>query len=320
MRILIEVDQRSLHPTKDELDTDLEKEQVSEALKALGYEVFEASFSLDLLLVKQQILKSRCDKVFNLVETLEGSRLLHFAPALFEALPVSYTGGTSQGMMLSSDKLLSKRYLALSGVPTPRWIEASQRDMYAQFLGMPLIIKPVCEEASVGITDASVQIFENEQDLAKALQGTASRALFAEVFIAGREFSLSVMRKKDEVVLFPPSEMLFVDYPDEKPSIVGYEAKWEEDSFAYCHTQRSFLFSQEDQNLLDELKDLTLKVFHLFGGIGYARVDFRIDEEKNPYVLELNMNPCIAKDSGFVAAALQAGLTYEQLIEQIIEG
>ena len=320
MRILIVTEQRSLHPTKDEIDTDLEMKQVSETLKALGHEVFQTPFSLDLLQVKQQILKTQCDKIFNLVETLEGSKLLHFAPALFETLKIPFTGGASQAMMLSSDKLLSKRWFSLSDIPTPRWIETSQRDKYAQFLGMPLILKPVCEEASVGITDASVQTFESEQDLEKFLQGTDAQPLFAEVFISGREFNLSVMKSKNEVEVFPPAEMVFVDYPHGKPSIVGYEAKWEENSFAYAHTQRNFLFSQEDQSLLDELKELTLKTFSLFGENGYARVDFRVDEEGNPYVLELNLNPCIARDSGFTAAAFQAGLSYEEMIEKIIEG
>lgn len=239
MRILIVSDKLSKTPTKDELDTALEVKQVSKALKALGHEVSQLSFSLNLERVKRTLLASRADLIFNLVETLEGCRLLHLAPALFEALGIRYTGGTAQGMMHSSDKLFAKRLMQKEGLPTPPWLEASDCGSPSSFLGNPLIIKPVAEEASVGITDASVRTFYDEASLKQALSGGT---LFAETFIQGREFSVSILTVDGETIVFDPAEMLFIDYPSNKPAIVGYEAKWEESSFEYIHTQRTFTF------------------------------------------------------------------------------
>ena len=220
-------------------------------------------------------------------------------------------------MMLSSDKLTAKHLMRKEGLPTPPWLEEAELDGLAVFLGHPLIIKPVAEEASVGITDASVQTFHDEASLKKALAGGKN---FAETFIQGREFSVSVLALGDEMITFEPAEMLFIDYPSNKPTIVGYEAKWEESSFEYMHTQRNFLFSQGDEQLLIALGQLSRKAFLLFGGKGYARVDFRIDECGDPFILEVNLNPCIAQDSGFVAAAQREGLSYDEMIALIIRG
>ena len=114
--------------------------------------------------------------------------------------------------------------------------------------------------------------------------------------------------------------MVFINYPTHKPTIVGYDAKWEETSFAYHHTTRSFTFTQKDQPLIDEVKELTRKAFILFGNKGYMRVDFRADSLEKPYILEVNVNPCLNKDSGFVAAAKEHGIEYDKLIELIIKG
>ncbi|MGB4408351.1 MAG: hypothetical protein WBI82_15960 [Sphaerochaeta sp.] len=317
MRILIVSDTLAKEPTKDELDTALEVRQVRKTLKALGHEVSYLLFSLNLERVKKRVLVSNPDLIFNLVETLEGCRLLYLAPALFETMAIRYTGGGSNALMLSSDKLFAKRLMHREGLLTPAWLEASSDEDFSGFLGHPLIIKPVSEEASVGITDASVQTFHDEASLAKALAGGS---LFAETFILGREFSVSLLTVKGKTIAFDPAEMLFVDYPSDKPTIVGYEAKWEEASFEYIHTQRTFSFSQEDGPLLKTLQELSLKAFSLFGKKGYARVDFRVDASGEPYILEVNLNPCIAQDSGFVAAAHRFGLTYEQMIAMIIEG
>ena len=210
MHILIVSDKLSKEPAKDELDTALEVKQVGKALKALGHEVSHLDFSLNLQRVKNRINAIRPDLIFNLVETLEGCRLIHLAPALFEAMGIRFTGGSSCAMMLSSDKLTAKHLMRKEGLPTPPWLEEAELDGLAVFLGHPLIIKPVAEEASVGITDASVQTFHDEASLKKALAGGKN---FAETFIQGREFSVSVLALGDEMITFEPAEMLFIDYP-----------------------------------------------------------------------------------------------------------
>jgi D-alanine-D-alanine ligase len=103
------------------------------------------------------------------------------------------------------------------------------------------------------------------------------------------------------------------------PRIIGYRAKWDNDSFEYQHTNRKFLDDSEDIELQQTLHKLCLKCWDVFQLRGYARVDFRVDTYGNIYVLEVNANPCISSDSGFVAAALKAGLSPSDLTANIVD-
>jgi D-alanine-D-alanine ligase len=299
------------------MDTLLQVRYVKKTLKALDHEVLLATFTLNLIAMKKKILDISPDLIFNLVETLEGSKLLHLMPSLGETLQIPFTGGGSVGMMLSSDKVVAKECMCRAALPTPRWIKDFDDEHLLQFIKIPLIIKPISEEASVGISDESVRTFYSLESLQ---EGLGSAGVFAEEYISGREFNVSVLTINRRAVVLPPAEMLFIDFPPHKPTIVGYEAKWEENSFAYTHTIRSFSHDQNDNSLIENLKELTLKAFTLFGNRGYARVDFRVDSDGNPYILEVNLNPCIAPDSGFVAAALKAGYSYKEMISLIITG
>ncbi|PKL13759.1 MAG: D-alanine--D-alanine ligase [Spirochaetae bacterium HGW-Spirochaetae-8] len=320
MHILIIHDRLSKSASKDELDTRLQAQQVEAALLTLGHQVSRMEFSLDLLRMRSRIAKLNPGHVFNLVETLEGSKLLHVAPALFETMGLPFSGGGSQGMMLTSDKPLAKRFMRLARIPTPAWMVMETTGELTDLIGTPVIVKPVTEEASVGINDDSVRIFQTAAQLRSAVKGTYGRPLFAEQYIEGREFNISILPIDGVPTVLPIAEMLFLDYPVGKPTIAGYEAKWDEDSFAYTHTQRSFSFPPHDSALLQRLHDISLRCWQLFGAKGYARVDFRVDASGEPYVLEVNLNPCVAYDSGFTAAAAQQGLSYVQMIEQILKG
>jgi D-alanine-D-alanine ligase len=317
MKVLIVHDRLPDHPSKDELDTLLEVEQVASALDAEGYLVDFYAFSLDFSLLEKKIETFGPDVVFNLVETLQGSQWLHFATAFLEKLGIPFTGCGSRGMFLTSDKLLAKQLMKLSSIPTPFWVEKGKPEDLPLLLKVPVIVKPVSQEASIGITDESVQTFLTEKSL---LDFLGDRDCFAEQYIEGREFNLSLYEEKGKPKVLPPAELLFLDYPEDKPEIAGYEAKWEEDSFAYTHTVRTFDFPDSDQPLLARLKELSLQCWELFSARGYARIDFRVDTKGQAYVLEVNMNPCIAADSGFTAACAQAGLSYTEMIEQIVRG
>ena len=320
MNVLIVHDSLSDRPTKDELDTLLEVEQVSRALTSLGHQVDRLAFSLNFLLLKEQLEAKHPALVFNLVETLEGSSLLHLAPEFFETIHMPYTGCGPRGMFLTSDKLLAKQLMERSSIPTPPWVSVEDTGGISALMGVPLIIKPVSEEASVGINDSSIQTFSSPKALLQALLTKEGGPFFAERFIEGREFNISVWALDGVPAILPPAEMVFFDYPEGKPEIAGYEAKWEEQSFAYAHTRRTFDFPPTDELLISRLKDLSLQCWNLFGAKGYARIDFRVDSQGNPFVLEVNMNPCIANDSGFTAACERAGFSYNAMIEQIILG
>ena len=109
------------------------------------------------------------------------------------------------------------------------------------------------------------------------------------------------------------------DTKQDRLRLIGYRAKWDEESYEYHHTPRRFDFERHDRSLLQSLKRTTLKCWRLFELTGYARVDYRVDRDGIPWILEINSNPCLSPDSGFTAATRQAGLRYEEVIGRIVE-
>ncbi|MBE0567296.1 MAG: hypothetical protein IH621_15160 [Krumholzibacteria bacterium] len=141
---------------------------------------------------------------------------------------------------------------------------------------------------------------------------------FAEAFVEGREFNLALLDGPSGPAVLPPAEILFPDFPPDKPRIVGYAAKWDPDSFEYAHTVRAFPTGAADGPLLAELERLALACWELFGLRGWARVDFRVDEAGRPLILEVNANPCLSPDAGYAAALDRAGLAYGEAMDRIL--
>ncbi len=307
------------HASLDELDTLVQVNQVEEVLQQTGYSCKRYPFSGNLNNLEDYLKHNRVDVVCNLVETYYGARMLHTIPLICESLRIRVTGGGASSLFLTSDKVLAKRMMVLAGIPTPRWVDPQKRETWSSFLKIPLIKKPRTEDASIGIDDNSVFSCETIEELIVRIVDAEEHHQMLEEFVQGREINISIAMLKKKLEIFPIAEMIFIDFPPHKPQIVGYEAKWCEDSFAYHHTQRSFAVEKETA-LVNKLRDLAQACWNLFDCSGYARVDVRIDETGNPFVLELNINPCIAKDSGFIAACNQAGYTYAETIVGIIEG
>lgn len=188
-------------------------------------------------------------------------------------------------------------------------------------LSAPLwIIKSVWEHGSLGleaenlVTGTAIAVARLLPARATALGG----ACFAEQFIAGREFNLSLLADRSGVQVLPPAEILFPDTPADQPAMVGFRAKWEEDSKEYQNTPRRFDFPPADAPLLAELESLARRCWHLFHLAGYARVDFRVDPSGRPFILEINTNPCLSPDAGFAAALSRAGISYAQAVQQMV--
>jgi len=306
---------------KDEQDTLVEAREVSEALGRLGYEPYPLSCSLDLRHLADSLAKLRPEAVFNLVESLEGKgQLIHLAPSVLDHMGLSYTGSSAEALFLTSNKLVAKTLLEKAGVPTPPWMTPEVLQKGPLPFGPPYIVKSVWEHASVGLDEDSV--IWDERALLQELSRKKARyggKWFVEAYIEGREFNLSLLESENGPLILPPAEILFEGYGPGKIRVVGYRAKWEEESFEYNHTPRTFSFPDRDKPLLRRLSDLAALCWALFDLRGYARVDFRVDAAGNPWVLEVNANPCLTLGGGFASAAEQGGFSYDRLIEQILK-
>jgi D-alanine-D-alanine ligase len=224
-------------------------------------------------------------------------------------------------MLLTSNKLLAKRRLFAAGLPTPPWLTAVEQQGELQG-GEAWLVKSVWEHASIGLDEDSVLPGADRQRLLAEMEARRERlggACLAEVYVDGRELNLSLLAGPEGPELLPPAEIRFDAYPPGKVRVVGYRSKWEEGSFEFANTPRTFAFPAQDEPLLAKLKELALACWRLFDLAGYARVDFRVDHQGRPWILEVNANPCLAPDAGFFAAVLQAGLTFPEVLDRIIK-
>lgn len=338
MRIVVLHNDVSTDIAPSDLDVLNQRDAVLAALRELGHEAEAWSCTLDLSGAKTLLEARRPDVVFNLVESLSGTdRLMAAAPLLFDALHLPYTGVPTRALLITNGKLTTKRCLGQAGLPTAPWFttgtalwqglpwpdtRGSATDSGGHTARLaPLITKAIWEHASFHLDDGAIVSPRTNAELAEVLrvrEQATGQPHFAEPYLEGREFNLSVLTSEVGPQVLPPAEIDFGDFPPDKPRIVGYQAKWDEASFEYHHTPRRFEFPRADRGLLAELSRLAAECWNQFGLRGYARVDFRVDRDGRPWILEVNSNPCLSLDAGFAAAVERAGVTYVQAIDRII--
>lgn len=302
----------------DELDTIAQMDAVAAAIAQLGHESVRIPCTLDLAAAAAALRALRPALVFNLVESIDShGRLIHLAPALLDTLRIPYTGCPTDAIYATSNKLLAKRLLSGSDIPTPPWFSAPDLARARAIPRGRYILKSVWEHASRGLDEHSILDSADPRALHSALTvrlPSLGGEGFCEAYIDGREFNLSILAGQ----VLPPAEIHFDGYAPDKPKVVGYRAKWDPDSFEFNHTPRRFDFPDSDTPLLAQLRRTALACWSLFNLRGYARVDFRVDPAGNPFVLEVNTNPCLSPDAGFAAAVARAGLSFTDAIARIL--
>lgn len=293
--------------------------EVRAALDALQIPNTALAADLDLAALREALLRARPALVFNLVEALDDSgQLVPVATALLDHLRIPYTGSSTEALLVTSQKVLTKRWLKALGLPTTDWWEPPALPVSPPGPG-PWIVKPLWEDASIGMDDASVVAsFEAVPARLQAKQQQRPGRWFAERFVDGREINVALLAGSEGPEVLPIPEIEFVDFPVGKPRIVGYAAKWHEDSFECRNTRRRFVDCQREAGLCQRVSELARSCWDAFGLAGYARVDFRVDAAGEPWILEVNANPCISPDAGFAAAAAEAGIEYPAAIARII--
>jgi D-alanine-D-alanine ligase len=300
------------------LDILTQVEAIEKALEELGYRSVRIPFTRDVGSLIQQINESRVEIVFNLCETVDDDpRFIGHPAAVLELLDIPFSGSPSPALMLTTDKVITKCLLRANRIRTPKYaIYDEVTDFNPYVLRFPVILKPILQDASIGIDQES--ILKDSRELEERIKKFFNRfgALLVEEYVAGRELNVSIFGYPSPRVL-PLAEIDFSAFPQELYPIVGYRAKWDTSSFEYSHTPRRF---PQDLSpvLRQRIERTALESFHLLMLRDYGRVDMRVDDHGQIHVLEVNANPCLTPDAGFAAAVGEAGMTYTDMVRELL--
>jgi D-alanine-D-alanine ligase len=299
----------------DELDVLEQVEYIEENLVKLEIETYRKGITADFMKEVEVLVTEKPDFVFNLVETINNKgELCYFVPALLNLYSIPYSGNPLESLFITTSKALTSKALREAGITNPGAYFPSQFKLLKP--GNTYIIKPIWEDGSQGITGDSV--FTYQPGYEKKFEGFDDSHWIIEDYIDGREFNISVLANGDEPEVMPPAEMIFHNFGENIPRIVDFKAKWEEDSFEYINTIREFPGNNLDPVLRSKLVEAARRCWHVFGLKGYARVDMRVDNNDNPFVIEVNANPCMSPGSGLVAAVNEAGIPFTVVLQRII--
>jgi D-alanine-D-alanine ligase len=317
MRITVLTD---LDKKKDPRSYDKVVDQVVAALRAGGHDATILGVHRDLHALIDGLTKPKPELVFNLFENFGKVRLgAVCVVGLLDLLEVPYVGGGPGEFFLQQDKGITKKLLAYEGVPFPKFAVFT-RDSTAERaagLNMPLIVKPLSMDASIGISPSS--IVTNEKDLMKRVAAVHERVkdeALVEEFIDGREFNVAVLGNRNPIAL-PPMEIDFSGLPDRAARILDSSAKWDEDSVRFKGTRA--VLAQIQGELREKLEQAALGAYRALHVHDYGRVDMRVDAAGNPFVIEVNASCYLEQSSEFATAAAAAGIPYDALIQRIVE-
>lgn len=306
------------NPTIDELDVIEQVETIEKALKELGYESIRIPFSFNIDAVVSELKRIAPIFAVNLVEAIDNDgQLICFGPSILDYLKIPYTGCTKEAIFITSNKVLTKKIMAAQGVKTPEWVTLEPDSDNTFIDGERYILKAIWEDASICLEADSVVKPESIEHLRELIQNQNNRykkEFFAERYIHGRDLSTSVLAGKS----LSTREFIFSEAEDEV-RVVGYKAKWDEDSEEFKNSDVTSEFAPEDKDLVAKTLVLSEDLWKKLNLNGYARVDFRVDDNREIYVLEVNANPCISPDTAFVRALDASGITFTQAMKQIID-
>lgn len=293
---------------------------VKEALLRLGHEVRVVGVFDDLAPIRKVIEEWKPHIAFNLLEDFAGNSAFdYYVVSYLEMMRLPYTGCNPRGLLLARDKGLSKKILSFHRVNVPDFIEfpLGRRIGRLRRLPFPMIVKSLIEEGSVGIAQASV--VENEEELrtrVALIHEKTEGAAIAEQYIEGRELYVTVLGHH-KLEVFPIRELVLGSTEPHAPRVATYKVKWDEK-----YRERWKIDYQFARNLPDGVAEKTAalckRVYRTLELSGYARVDLRLTEAGELYVLEANPNPGIARDEDCALSAQEAGYAYEIFIQRLL--
>ncbi|MDP2922165.1 MAG: ATP-grasp domain-containing protein [Candidatus Omnitrophota bacterium] len=293
---------------------------VYEALCENGHEVSLLGVHDDTTVLVEEIRQNKPDVVFNIMEGFrKKTNLERNAAWLLEMLNIPFTGANPSALLICNDKAISKKILSFHKIRVPNFhtFYKNRKLKSIKRPKLPVIVKPLCEEASVGISQASVA--DNEAaclERIKFIHEKTSMDAIVEEYIAGREFYISVVGNKMLEVL-PIREMKFGEIAEPESRIATYKAKWDDEYRKKWGIQNVFA-NNMPEGLEKKLGHICKTAYRALNLNSYARFDIRVTADGRIYVLEVNANPCLAKDDEIAQSADKAGIAYSKLIQKIV--
>jgi D-alanine-D-alanine ligase len=290
------------------------------ALEKLGHTTEHLAIFDDLDLVRQKPQSFEPDIIFNLADQFKNNRAFDQNIVSFlEMHGLPFTGCGSTGLTLCKHKGISKKILGYHRIRVPDFVTIARGKRVARpkRLKFPILVKPLKEEASYGISQASfVETDEQFKERVQFIHEKYDHDVIAEEYIAGRELYVSVLGNQ-RLEAFPIRELVFKEVPPDEPKIATYKAKWDEEYRKRWGLQNQFAEGL-DPAIAWNIQQTCKRIYRLLTIDGYARLDLRLTPNNEVYFIEANPNPILAEDEDFAQSALKANLPYPELIDRIV--
>ncbi|MCG3133128.1 MAG: D-alanine--D-alanine ligase [Planctomycetes bacterium] len=310
---------RDLTPELKTADWQTESD-VLRALATLGHTVEHLAIFDDLSLLRSKIESFAPDVIFNLADQFKNNRAFdqHIVSYL-ELHGIPFTGCGSTALTLCKHKAISKKILGYHGIRVPEFatVARGDRPVRPRRLKFPVLVKPLDEEASLGISQASfVENDDQFRDRVQFIHESIASDAIAEEYIEGRELYVSILGDK-RLRVFPIRELVFREVPPDEPKIATYKAKWDEAYRKKWGLENRFAEGL-DPAVVRAIERTCRRIYRLLTIDAYGRIDLRLTPAGEPVFIEANPNPMLADGEDFAASAAAAGLPYPKLIAQIL--
>ena len=282
---------------------------LAESIEAAGHKVLRIGNALQLI---QQLDTLKADLVFNIAEGNRGRSREAQVPVLLEMQGIRFAGSDGLTLALTLDKVMTKKVFIAEGIPTPQYFEIfDPADPLPSNLSFPLIVKPRYEGSSKGLNEKSlVRTPADLKEQAAWLIETYKQPALVEQFIRGNEFTVALIGN---------------DPPEALPVVrIEIDGKQELGDLYYSFSRiaqgaKYGVPAGIDAGLDRKLKELAIRAFRAVDAKDFGRVDFRVDEAGNPYVLEINPLPSFSTEDVFGILAGYLGMTYGDMIRRLLK-
>jgi len=326
-RILLMVHETLVPPadigdmSESEVDEFRTEYDVLQTLRRSGHDVRVVGIGDHLTELRETIDEWRPQVVFNLLDEFSGIISYdHHVVAYLELVRQRYTGCNPRGMMLSRDKVLTKRVLATHRVATPAFhlFPFGRRFREPRRLTFPLFVKSATEDASLGISQASlVEDMKSLRERVEFIHDQVQSDALVEQYIDGRELYVGVLGNS-RLTTLPAWEMDFGTLSQAQTRIATRKVKWDRK-----YQAKHGIATGKAQNLSDEQREvlsrLAKRTYRALSMSGFARMDFRMRDDGRTFLLEANANPNLSKGEDLADSAKAVGISYTALVNRIVQ-